>query len=305
MIKRVSPNLAADVQIVHGESICELENSYGLTGAFREYDFQLGIMVSGCTENDIIFWNKSFSRLPENKQELDVFVDSFEAELVDMQTISDIKPGVYPFLLPPDLVMNSCLNVVEAGFSHTFLENKTSPLFGRLNEKILSPLFTLADKSEFLPFDIDGIPCEPKVFFENGLLKTLPVPLESARKLDLRPNGSLIGGPCSYASSLCLSPGQKSSQELLSGMEEGVLLLMSGDMVQGNLIGGNLSGTVQSAFHVRNGKICGRLKSRSLSFNFYEAFADRLLALSSDTERFGGTLYAEGPWALIDGVSVC
>lgn len=303
-VRQVSSHLVADVEIVRQKSSCELENSFDIHGAYQAFDFNLSILVTGCQENDIFFWGKSYASLPQSQHELDTFIDDLIAELSALQTISSIKSGVYPFLLPPDIVMNNCLSVLETGFSHKFLENKTSPLSNRVGEKILSSAFTLIDKAEFIPFDIDGIPCEPKVFFQNGVLQNVPVPLESARKLGLAPNGSAVFEACSYAASLDLAAGSNNLADLFRQIDEGVLLLMSGDMVQGNIIGGSLSGTVQTALHVRNGQICGRIKNRSLSFNFYEAFADDKLMFSSETGRFGGSAYMEGPWALVHGVSV-
>jgi PmbA protein len=301
-LKSKFPHVAIDYNLICGQESHSLQNSFGLNGQYSEHSFDLVLMLKGCQENDIFMAVSSTSKMPDSLAELDKFFLETEQYLEYGRNISTLKPGRYPVLFSPEAV-STCLQVIQAGFSANALENKTSPLLERVNQKILHESISLTENAEYIPFDFDGIASQRKTFIENGVLKTLPIALQSAKKLEREANGAQMLSAHGYSSDLTMSNGNQSYKDLLANMEEGLLLTLSADLTQGNIINGDMSGTVTTGYHVKDGKILGRVKNNSISFNFYESFSKNLMGLSSEVLQSGDSGYVRVPWALVDDIS--
>ncbi|MFC1744702.1 metallopeptidase TldD-related protein [Candidatus Riflebacteria bacterium] len=296
------PDQAVDLELFKIENNIHLENSAEKRADYLANEFHAGLLLSSCSENDIFVFGPTFNRIPDSYKAIEAYIDDTAAYLQHCQNISHIKPGSYPFIFTPDIVADQALQSLFAGFAPRSLENGTSPLLSKRDSKILNDKFTLLDSAEFIPFDMDGVPTREITFVEKGTLKHFPVMLRSAGKLNMPPTGSNCSS--GYGSALQLKAGEKPVKELIKNLDEGVILLMAGDLFMGNIVNGDMSGTIQLGLHVKNGEILGRLKGGSLSFNFYEAFGKNLLEFSKESERFGGSSYIQCPFALVNEIVV-
>ncbi|MCO4781699.1 MAG: hypothetical protein KC646_05195 [Candidatus Cloacimonetes bacterium] len=296
------PQMAVDLKIVKAHHKIHIRNSYDVDGTFEKDTFIIDLLFTSCSENDIFFWGENFSTLPQNVFEIWNWLQQTMDKLDQLQTFSDIKAGSYPFLFPPEVVSSCLLPVLDAGFGARTLENKSSPLLSKVDTRVLSKDVNIVEEAKYIPFDLDGIASVPKTYFENGTLKTLPVLLSSSNKLKLAPNGANYGS--SYYTDLSFRAGSHNLDDMIATIQEGIYLLMSGDMTQGQIINGDLSGTIMVALHIKNGKIVGRIKGKTLSCNFYKMLNEDLLALSKETKTFGSQSFVQCPYVLSKNISV-
>lgn len=296
------PDIAVDLKIVKAQKNILVRNSYDLRAQYDTDTFVIDLLFTSCNENDIFFWGENFSTLPNNTLEIKTWLQETISKLDQLQTFSDIEAGSYPFLFPPEIVSSCLLPVLDAGFNPRTLENKSSPLLQKLNTQVLSNQVTIQEEASYIPFDLDGIASQTKSYINNGTLTCLPVPLSSSHKLGLEANGANFG--TSFYTDLSFKGGTSSVNQMISSIDEGVYLLMSGDMTQGQIINGDLSGTIMVALHIKNGKIVGRIKGKTLSCNFYKILNEDLISLSKETKTFGSQSYIQCPYVLADNISV-
>ncbi|PCJ19579.1 MAG: hypothetical protein COB02_07485 [Candidatus Cloacimonadota bacterium] len=305
LIKKVSDNiknLAVDLKIARSSQQVQIRNSFHLEGGYEVDTFIIEALFSACNENDIFFWDSTFSSIPQSENEIWEWLDNLIIQLKQLQTISEIKAGSYPFIFPPEIVSSCLLPVLDSGFSPRGLENKTSPLFSKLNQKILSKKVNIYETAQYIPFDSDGIPSEAKSYIKSGVLTNLPIALSSAKKIGFKANGANFNG--SFCSDLTFEPGDTSVSDMIQSISEGVYLLMSGDMTQGEIINGDLSGTIMVALHIKNGKIIGRIKGKTLSCNFYQILNEKLLSISTETKSFGSQSFLKCPYIMAENISI-
>jgi len=102
---------------------------------------------------------------------------------------------------------------------------RASFLADRLGEKISSPLVTLVDDPLIhgapgsRPFDAEGVRTRKTTVVENGIMKTWLLDSYQARKLSMRTTGSAGG-----ISNFYMKPGGSSLEEMIAGVDEGLLL---------------------------------------------------------------------------------
>jgi predicted Zn-dependent protease len=77
------------------------------------------------------------------------------------------------------------------------------------------------------------------------------------------------------------------------------------DCWQGNIINGDFTGTLHSAFKIEKGRLVGRIKHRSCAGNIYAMLGEKFLGASREVEQpwMGFDSY-EAPHLLIDGLDV-
>ncbi len=109
--------------------------------------------------------------------------------------------------------------------------HERSILSGRLGEQIGSPAVTMIDDAT-IPrstgsyfFDSEGTPAARRVIIDKGVLAGFLHSLESAARLGAQPNGSALHRnlPIVRMSNTFIAPGDKTLEELLDGIEYGLL----------------------------------------------------------------------------------
>jgi len=220
--------------------------------------------------------------------------------------------GRYPILFTPT-AHASLLGPVLSCLNGKAVEKGSSPFRDRLGDQVFALDYTLYDDPlrpfapSTTPFDAEGLPSAKTVLIEGGVLRTFLVDLDTASALNIKPNGNARRGgwsapPGPGSSTLVALPGKKTSEELLSGIEEGLLVHYLMGAGQSNPYGGVINANIMLGFLVRAGKVIGRVKNTMLAANVFELLQSRLLGLSSDSETVSGTIVL--PYLLADGVAV-
>jgi PmbA protein len=119
---------------------------------------------------------------------------------------------------------------------------------------------------------------------ENGVLRNFIYDIDTAGRTGLHPTGH---GTNRSLTNLVMSPGDKSFEEMVGSIQEGLLVHEFLGLGQGNPINGEFSVNVFLGYKIENGKIAGRIKDVMLAGNAYSALND-ITALSKEREWVGG-----------------
>lgn len=121
----------------------------------------------------------------------------------------------------------------------------------------------------------EGVPAERTVLVQKGALQTPILRMKDARRWGSRPTGLSHGTSGLYLKSTQETPWE----ELLAGIEDGILILSVLGMHTQNSVSGEYSLSAPQSLRIQNGKIVGK-RDVKLSGNFFKDLA------SAET-RFG------------------
>ena len=156
-----------------------------------------------------------------------------------------------------------------------------SLLKGKLGEKVASDCVTLIDDPLLLegldarPFDAEGVPSKAHTVIENGVFKTFLHNLKTAYKdgVETTGNASKAGynGTVHVApSNLYLKPGQRSLEEMLVSIGNGLVITdVSGLHAGANAVSGDFS-LLSKGYTFRNGKLDQMVEQITVAGNFYD-----------------------------------
>jgi len=249
----------------------------------------------------------------------EAMVDEFLEWYGWTETLSTPSTGRLPVLLAPEAAFLFHLPLC-AGLNADAVHRGTSPLCDRIGEPILSDRVTVIDRPlldgdvDSRPFDDEGVPCQNRTLVENGILKGYLVDQRTgaalgqpstgnARKKQLFGEGTEID-PNPWPMNLETKPGDASHRDLLAGLDEGLLITGGMGFHSGNYPQGQFA--VQAVgFHVRNGKVVGRLDKTMVSGDIYKDFKN-IRALSREHRGPGDSMMAIGrmPYILVDSLQV-
>ncbi|MFV2014136.1 MAG: TldD/PmbA family protein [Candidatus Heimdallarchaeota archaeon] len=197
----------------------------------------------------------------------------------------EIEAGKYEVILGPEAVAQLLL-FVSFGASSEGLINHTSYLKDRLGEQIMDERITIIDdclnEAHFASrnFDSEGVACETLKFVEKGVLKDYAYNLRNAKKLGVKSNGRNASGfqgemPAFF--SLTIEKGEKSAEELVKSVDNGVLVT---NLFYNNFVNapeGLCTGlTKDGLFKVENGEVTDSLKNMR--------WTDKILSILGNAE---------------------
>ncbi len=292
----------SDLFIEAGGSRKESEGLLVTTGGVRHVGRRTGWSLNAYAQRtdgtDMLF--AGFGRAWNAVNELfdpDRIIAEILGDLRHGETVTPAPQGRTTALLSPE-VFSMLLQAVELGVSGRNVAKGDSPLRGRIGERVLDASVTLIDDPH-VPFapgsaevDGDGVPTRRTDIFTDGVLKGFLYDLDSAGLAGAEPTGH---DHCSPHAPEVL-PGDRPHEELLAGVDDGLLLKGLIGFGQGNLVNGDFSCNVGLGFRVRHGEIVGRVKNTMVAGNVYDLLAADI-RLSSDRDE-----QLRLPWAVVEGL---
>ncbi len=195
-----------------------------------------------------------------------------------------------PVIFHPKAV-GQLVRSLTMGLSGINLISGTSPLIGKMNEKVLDERFSLTDDatmsygSESEAFDGEGLPRRKMQLFEKGVLKNYLLDLYSAHSLDMEPNGCANRGldspPSPAASNLIIARGDVSYEDMLSNIKDGLIVEEVIGGGQSNVIAGEFSLNVSLGFRIKEGKMMGKVRNTMIAGNVYDLLGKNLEAIGN------------------------
>lgn len=203
----------------------------------------------------------------------------------------------YPVIMRHDAAA-SLLATFTPIFSAEDTQKDQSLLKGKVGSEIASLEYTLID-DPFHPdsvggsnFDGEGVATKKQTIVAEGTLKTLFHNRKTAKKDGVETTGhaqkSSYKGTLSVAPiNLYVAPGAKSKEELIAGVEEGVLITgLSGLHSGTSTISGDFS-VAATGFHIKDGEIASPVKQMTIAGNYYD-YMKNIEAAGSDLKFMPG-----------------
>ena len=226
------------------------------------------------------YQSRKAGNFPET--ELDVLTDLYASGLPE----ASIPTGSMKVVFTPDTMYTLLWRLAAAASGKSFY-NRVSPLQNRREEKVLSDKFTLyGDPTDPLEvdqhfFDDEGVPARKHVIFEKGIFKNLVLNLDYADKLKEEPTGTgyrggMWGGetvslpPMPQLSCSRIAPGNVSFEDMIKGIDRGVIVFGVLGAHSGNILNGDFSVGLNPGYYVENGEIKGRVRDGMVSGNVYD-----------------------------------
>ena len=255
-----------------------------------------GAYVVGRDGDSVVTGNKSFASHLVREVDPESVGAAAADDAASMLHASPVASGVYRAVIRRD-AMRSLLATFRGIFSAENAQQKLSLLGGREGEKIAADCVTLMD-DPLLPggfasavFDAEGSATRTKAVIDGGVLTTLLHNRKTAAKQGVATTGNASGGMGGAihvsATNLFFKPGEKDLPELLSEMDDGLLITYFGGLHAGaNPISGDFS-LLSSGYLIANGHIVRPVEQITVAGNFYQLLKN-IRAVGSDLEFLGG-----------------
>ena len=296
-----------NVMASRGESEVRVLTTSGVDARCRETEYfaMAGVLFPGSyAQIQRATVAKAFTPLPE--ADLKFIVATYNAAANEVKG----TPGRTRVLFLPETVY-ALLWRLDTGTNARNVYEKTSPLAGRIGEKVLSDKLTIIDRplDDRLPgaraFDDEGTACRDLTLFERGVLKGFYNDRFYARKTGTEPTGhgyrrGVTARPAPALAHLSMAPGEHSFAGLLKLMDRGVIVAGLMGAHSGNILSGEYSVGLSPGLWVEDGTIVGVVKDAMITGNVYEDLKN--VVGVGDTARFAfGGLF---PALLLDNVSL-
>ncbi|MGB9595538.1 MAG: TldD/PmbA family protein [Candidatus Poribacteria bacterium] len=302
LVKQYNPNIivyaSADKDVLRRE----FANSSGVSFVDEETYFSTGIFGVLVRGNDILEAGHGFGC---KKRDIDhISIASKVVKLFKMaENTTTIKSGNIPVIFTPSGI-EVLLLALELGFNGKNVFLGSSPLAGKLGEKIADERFSLIDNplidyaSGSRKYDDEGVPHQITPLIDKGIVENFLYDLDTAGRSGTKTNGHGIG--CN-PTNLIIKEGETSFEDMVKNTKEGLIVESVMGLGQGNPISGEFSVNVHLGYKIENGEIVGRVKDVMLSGNTYDALKN-ISAIGDKSEWVYGSLYA--PYIQIGSLSV-
>jgi len=286
------PEIKCDAKLVKSTARFRLLNSAGLHKRLERTlsHFEIEGLVVG---EDGLLWiykGKSSRKLvlPDRKTAIKL------AERVKLaRRIVNLPSKPLPVLFAAEAMPNLWFALVM-GVNGKTAQKGASPLVGKIGERLLDERVAITDDPTLdwgvgsSPWDDEGVKSRKNVLFDKGVFQGFLYDLQTAGLAGTMSTGnarrSFSTQPYPSVTNLVVKPGTDKIDNLINGMNEGVLIYNVIGGGQSNLLAGDFSLNIGLGFKIEKGKIAGRVKDVMVSGNVYALLKNNLLALSKETE---------------------
>lgn len=264
-----------------------LANSKGLT-MYKDGDLVF-VMAEARAERDGVVKTGGHFWAGHNIDDFDEakFLEKVGKKVLGKLGASSVDSGSYKVVLDKEAFV-SLFDTFESNFSAYSMQKGLSLLAGKEGEKIASDCFTIREEPMYkdallkFPFDDQGVITYSKALIDNGVFVKALHNLKTANKEGIPSTGNFFKGI--KASNLVVTPGNKSFDEILETVQDGLYITELNGLHAGvNRISGDFS-LFCEGYLIKNGRIERPVEQITVSDNFYD--------LLKKIEEVGGDLEA-------------
>lgn len=309
IIKNSLPKVRTSIQIEKTILLTKMINSCGLNIRYKKSVFTLyltGILVQ---DNGLLEVSEEFI-----SSSLNFNLKSMTEKIIKkIKTALNVTPSFtkkMPIIFSPR-AMVSVIMPLQRGINGKFVQKGSSPLIGKIGEKIFDKRITIYDDGTLnyalntSPVDDEGTARGKIPIIEKGVLRNFVFDLQTAGIMGLKTTGnavrSLTSPPFPDTSNIVIKGGKDRLEEFIKNVKEGLLIEQTMGSHQANLLAGEFSFNVDLGFKIENGKITGRVKDVMISGNIFSAF-NQIISIGKDRDLIFGSLLT--PYFYIDNISV-
>jgi PmbA protein len=316
-MKRLAPHVLCSVHLEREVKSVVMINSAGFEGSYEVTRAKMGLVTT--SSKGFVSAGKEYggAQLPKVRdQDLADLLKRHELDDVPVTLGNEHMPVIFS-----GSAMGSLMLRVLGGVHGGNVTKGVSPIRGRLNELVFSPLLTIIDDATLgdglhsYAFDDEGTPGQRTVLYQKGVLKNYMTTISQAAKLDVHPTGNAIkralfskeieDAPSTYESNLIVEGQSIPDIELFKGVKRGLYITGVMGAHTGNIVAGEFSLNIASGFLIENGELVGKVKGSMVAGNIYELFKN-VGAIGTEKEIMRGIFYNLGysPMVLFNDVSI-
>jgi PmbA protein len=206
-----------------------------------------------------------------------------------------------------DLLAYTLVNAVGADN----VQRNQSPFKGKLDQKVASENLTIYDDGLFpgglrtWAFDGEGVPHQKTMVIEKGVLRNFLYDNYSAKKDGKESTGNAsragyLSTPSIDTTNFHIMPGNKTSEEMLSEVDDGLIIYYLQGAHSSNPVSGEFSVVATPAWKIKKGEIVHCSRGVMLAGNIFELLKN--ISLVGSNERQMGQLVS--PWIQVENVRV-
>ncbi len=298
-----------NISLVRGVSRFALENQAGAGISFERSPLFIIAEISAIHGDDILIicdmngttvWEEDYM----------AFARRLADNLQKAKRLATVRSGRMPVIFSPAGSLVLAIPLME-GLNGKNAFTGISPMKGKAGQKLFDEKIslvddaTLAGKFGSAPFDDEGVAHRRNVLIEKGVLTGFYYDLKTAALSGVQSTGNgsrwLFAPPNPAPTNLLIQPGAVSLEEMISGIDEGLLVEYVIGMGQGNVISGAFSNPLGLAFKIEKGEICGRVKNAAIAGNIYDLLTN-VGAVSRETAWVYNTFNL--PYILLPEINV-
>ena len=300
---RIKPD---DTVVATSSSTFTMKNSLGLDLSHRSnmvYSFTSALAKDGerAATGFKLLWGYGMDAIKPEE-----LAEQCQEDALSQLYAGRMKSGKYPVVIKGS-TMADLLSTFCGIFSAENAQKGMSLLKDREGETIASACVTLTDDPLMpwglasSPFDREGAATFKKNVIENGVLKTLLHNRKTAKKAGCMTTGNAAGAGQVAPTNFYFVPGEKSEDELLAQMGDGLYLTdVTGLHAGANGVSGDFS-LLSKGFEIKDGKKVRAVEQFTVAGNFYQLMKD-ILEVGAEL-KFEGSPIAS-PAVLVKEISV-
>jgi PmbA protein len=206
-----------------------------------------------------------------------------------------------------DLLYFTLINAVKADN----VQRNQSPFKGKIGAKVASENVTIYDDGLFPgglrtgTFDGEGAPHQKTLLMQKGVLRNFLYDNYTAKKEGKESTGNAsragyLSTPNIEATNFHLMPGNKTSDQLMNEVDDGLIIYYLQGAHSSNPVSGEFSVVATPAWKIRKGEIVHSSRGVMLAGNIFEVLKN--VSVIADNDRKMGQLIS--PWMLVENVKV-
>jgi PmbA protein len=206
-----------------------------------------------------------------------------------------------------DLLYYTLINAIKADN----VERNQSPFKDKLGIKVGSEVITIYDDGLFPGglrtgvFDGEGVPHQKTQIMEKGFLRNFLYDAYTAKKVGKESTGNAsragyLSTPNIEATNFHILSGNKTSEELLSEVDDGLMVSYLQGAHSSNPISGEFSVVATPSWRIKKGKVEYSTRGVMLAGNIFELLKN--VSAVGNNERKMGQLIS--PWIVVENVRV-
>ncbi|MBI4203051.1 MAG: TldD/PmbA family protein [Chloroflexi bacterium] len=293
------PDAQCEATVSKTISTTAILNSRGCNLSYTQSFFEVSLEGTVIQGEDMLFVYDTLhsGRVIRDAREL---VRSLDRQLEMGRNVAPPVTGRVPVILTPRGVAGAMLWSLTSALNGRAVFQGTSPLTGRLGERIADEGFSLWDDPT-TPFaqgsamaDDEGVPSRRLPLIQQGIAVNFLYDLQTAGQAGKSSTGSgtrwsLGMAPIPSSSVMIVGPGKTSCEDMVKDIKKGIIVEAMLGAGQSNILAGDFSANVLLGYRIENGEITGRVKDTVVSGNIYEMLKD-LAAIGKDSHWVGGRL---------------
>ncbi|VEP15378.1 putative Zn-dependent protease-like protein [Hyella patelloides LEGE 07179] len=307
-VHQYNGEILVDVGFDKGSSQVQLATTSGTFA--QQSDKTVSASVSGnLVQGEDFLQAYAYQVTRDEEPDYEQIIQDLIAKYQKAEQSATIASGNYPVLFTPFAAAFTLGGLFKTILSGQAIVQKSSPLVDKVGEKVFDNRFTLTEEPAFgasaCSFDDEGTPTSKKTLIDNGVVKQFYWNRLWASRGGTTSSGNGFRGglsrPGTSLVNLCMTPGSTSLEELIAGMEEGIIVDQVLGAGQSNQLAGEFSVNLDLGYKVEKGEIVGRVKNTMVAGNIFDAF-NNLVDFSDRSQWVGSSSHL--PYILFSQLGV-